>query len=288
MGTRQEIKFAEKRLARLVKHYTMYFEGMLHNAITIRNLPSDVPKRYFLRTLFKEGKIGEIEGKNEQLFLPASGVGIDIYGLPTDYNLIAPNGYTAHLPASQVKIYRINDMAYPIYPYLQEQARKVAELDMAIAQNLDAIKTATFFRCKDQKEVLSLQNASYARRIGATVIFGTEDMASSLEMFSTGATYYCDKLYELRKEIINETLNRMGTLTANDDKRERVQTAEVDASACATLCNINVIIDTFNYDAKIAGSPLRMELNTCLGDVLSDEGKDDTESNKDDRRDSDE
>lgn len=266
MSTKQEIRKAEVFLRRAENDYVTYFLNLAHNSITIEGLPDDVPKRYFLRVLFRDGKIGRYSG-NKELYLPVSGVGVDIYGLPTQYILTGFNGFVHTANANEVGILRLNDLAYPLLPYLKMQARKLAEIDSAILQNLNAVKTMTVFECKDQSILLSLQNASKAVQTGALCAFTTKNLfGDNVKVHETGATYLCDKFTELRKEIMNETLSRLGVMTANQDKRERVQEAEVNATVGVTVDNVYIMIDTFNYDAKVAGINLRMKLNSVTED----------------------
>lgn len=259
MSTKQEIREAERYLRNRENMYCQYFLNLAHNSITIEGLPNDVPKRYFLRVLFKEGKIGHYNG----VYLPASGVGVDIYGLPTEYVLVGYNGVTYTASKDDVGILRINDLSYPLYPFIKAQSKVLAEIDSAILQNLNAVKTMRVFECKDQSVLLSLQNAWKAIKVGALCAFSTKGMfEDSVKVHETGAEYLCDKFSELKKEVMDETLTRIGVMTANTNKRERVQSAEVNATVGVTIDNVYIMIDTFNYDAKVAGLPLRMKLNS--------------------------
>lgn len=279
MSTKQEIGFAEKYLKQRTNDYVQYFLNIAHNSIVIDGLPINVPKRYFLRVLFKEGKIGHYNG----LYLPASGVGVDLYGLPTEYVLYAYNGVSFTAESKDVGILRINDLSYPLYPYIKMQSRLLAEIDGAIRQNLTAVKVMRVFECKDQSTLLSLQNAWKAVQVGALCAFETKgQIVDKVNTHDTGAEYLCDKFIELRKEIMNETLRRLGIMTANTDKRERVQSKEVDACVGETIDNVYVMIDTFNYDAKVAGLPLRMRLNLRTEDyyALNEGQKERTENDR--------
>ena len=83
-------------------------------------------------------------------------------------------------------------------------------------------------------------------------------------MYSTGAQYLCTDLMQDRQKIINETLAHIGISSANTDKAERVQGIEVTASQGNALASIDVLIDTFNHDAEIAGLDIRLVGNTSL------------------------
>lgn len=281
MSTKQEILKAERRLEQYRNDYMTYFLSLAHNSIIVENLPREIPKRYFLKVLFKQGKIGHIKGEDKELYLPASGVGVDIYGLPTDYILTGYNGFVHTARAEEVDILRINDLAFPLYPFLQMQSRKLAEIDASIFQNLNAVKTMRMYEVKDQSTLLSMQNAEKASSTGASCIFVTKGaLKENVIVHETGAEYLCDKLTELKKEIMNETLIRLGIMTANTNKRERVQTAEVNATVGQTIDSIYIMIDTFNYDAEIAGLNLRMRLNSVTEEYyqLSNQNKEGTEN----------
>lgn len=259
MSTKQEIRYAEKYLKQRQQYYMTYYLSLAHNNIVIDNLPNDVPKRYFLRVLFKEGKIGHYNG----LYLPASGVGVDIYGLPTDYVLTGYNGIVYKASEKDVGILRLNDLSYPLYPYLRSQSEMLANIDGSIMQNLAAVKTMTIYECKDNATLLSLQNVHKASITGALAAFVAKDaFKDNVIDHPTGATYLCDKFTELKKEIMDETLRRLGVMTANTNKRERVQSSEVNATVGEVIDSIYIMIDTFNYDAKIAGLDLRMRINS--------------------------
>ena len=85
---------------------------------------------------------------------------------------------------------------------------------------------------------------------------------SKLSCTNTGAQYLIDKLQEARQRVINETLARLGVASANTEKRERVQSTEVNASLGYAVDSVAVEVDTFNYDAEQGGLDIRMKTNT--------------------------
>lgn len=264
MSTKQQIITAGAFERQARHEYEMYFLGILHNAVNVVNLPGDIPKRYFLRTLFESGKIGYGNG----LYLPVSGSGVDMYGEPTHYTFTAENNVSFTKPAKDCVILRINDQSYPVYPFLKLRARQLAEIDTSISQNMFACRTQAVYECADNASLLSLQNAYRARKLGADVIFATNAMINEtkLTVHNTGAEYLCDKLYELRREVFDDTLTRLGFMTSNTDKRERVQSAEVNATIGTAYDNIYVMIDTFNHDAETGNLDIRLELNGAIRD----------------------
>lgn len=262
-NTRIARKEAQRKRQYYFDSYMSRFIALFHNCVVIENA-DNLPKRYLLRTLRQRGRIAY--DKETGLYLPCVDMGIDVYGLPTMYQLIGYNGFTVQRTPDEVVILRANDISLPIEVYLKQQITKIVEFDMAIEQNLDAIKTMTIAEVKDQASLLSLANEYENRRLGATVVFKQKTSApdSELKIQSTGATYLIDKLLEARKEIINETLSSIGISVANTDKKERVQTMEVIASQGFALDSLNTLVETFNYDAKQGGLAIRLRGNTSL------------------------
>ena len=54
----------------------------------------------------------------------------------------------------------------------------------------------------------------------------------------------------------------------NTYKKERVQSAEVEASNFYTIDSINTLIDTFNYDADFGDIDIHLVPNTIVTSVL--------------------
>ena len=176
------------------------------------------------------------------------------------------SGLTMMRDASEVDILRANDLCYPIENYLEVQIEKIIDFDMTIRQNLDAVKTMTIVEVQDRPTLLSLANKYEAKQIGATVVFenSSANVNGNTNVYSTGAQYLCTDLMQDRQKIINETLAHIGISSANTDKAERVQGIEVTASQGNALASIDVLIDTFNHDAEIAGLDIRLVGNTSL------------------------
>ena len=263
-STKKALKDAIRKRLDYENDYRSLFSMLYHNSIIVENLPNDLPKRYLLRVLKNKGGIAY--DKETKVFLPFVKKGIDMYGLPTGYTLIGYNGITFQREPEQVVILRANDLEYPLECYIENQVAKIVDYDLAIEQNLEAIKTMTIAEVPDQASLLSLVNLQTAKRIGATVAFVNKKSmtGSELKTQSTGAEYLIDKLRQDRKECMNETLSTIGINVANVDKRERVQDAEIRASQGFALDCISTLVETFNHDAELGGLEIRLRANTSL------------------------
>lgn len=263
-NTRNSVKEAIIKRQKYENDYRSLFSMLFHNAVVVENLPEDLPKRYLLRVLKNKGGIAY--DKQTKVFLPYTKIGIDIYGLPKKYTLIGYDGTVLTRDAKDVVILRANDLEYSLELYIENQVKKLVDYDMAIEQNLEAIKTMSFAQVADQAQLLSLSNLQNAKRIGATIVYVNKSALTGTEtkVMPTGAEYLIDKLRQDRKECMNETLSTIGINVANVDKKERVQDAEIRASQGFALDCISTLIETFNHDAEIGGLKLRLKGNTSL------------------------
>lgn len=265
INTRDARREAERKRERYKNNYMADFAMLFHNAVVVENLPNDLPKRYLLRILLTKGGIAY--DKQTGLYLPFVEKGIDVYGLPQSYDLIGFNGYIlSERKPEEVVILRANDLKYSIEEYLLQQVNKLVDYDLAIEQNLEAVKTMTIAEVQDESQVLSLANEIQSRRIGATIVVKNKNAMAGAEIkvSKTGAEYLVDKIRQDRKEVLNETLAKIGINVANVDKRERVQNAEIRASQGYALDSLSCLIQTFNHDAELGELKIRLKGNTSL------------------------
>lgn len=249
------------------------FSMLFHNCVKIENLPTELPKRYLLRQLLRRGAIAY--DKITSMYLPFVAMELNQYALPVRYTLYGYRGMNVQREAKDVVILRANDIQYSLLEYFNQQANLIAKYDVAIEQNLEAIKVASLIKVNSKETLLSLANADYARQIGASIVFTdkTLNLDSTLTCAQTGAQYLVDKLQEARRIVLNETLSVIGISTANTDKRERVQTMEVLSSLGFAKDCLNTLVDTFNYDAEMGGLEMRFKPNTAINDTnIQNEG----------------
>lgn len=261
---------AEKLRNAEIDSYTTQFLSLAHNSVKIDNLPDDLPKRYLLSTLFKHGQIAY--DKQTGLWLRAIGTGVDVYGLPKEWQLFGANGFTVRRRPDEIVVCRLNDLSKPLLPFIETQARKLVDIDTALAQNLDAIRTMSIAEVADEAQLLSLVNEYEARRLGATIVYKNKNAMTpadtAIKVQSTGAEFLLDRLYVYRTDVFNETLARIGTISANADKRQRVQGMELISAQGYAIDSLYVMTDTFNHDAELGGLDIRLSANTSLQELM--------------------
>lgn len=274
-NTKLERRKAELRRQILTNSYIQRFCNLFHNCVEVENAPDicidvnkntfiQIPKRYLLNTLLRSGAIAH--DKQTDMYLRFTKEGINAIGLPRRYILYTYDGTILTRNADEVDILRSNDLEYPMFEYIEIQTSKLVDIDMAIQQNLDAVKTMSIMKCDNEQQIMTLVNLQETRRIGSTIAYVSKPQFkdSKLEVQTTGAQFLCDKMQELRTQTLRETLSNLGFSVSNEDKKERVQSAELDTLNKHGLDAINVLVDTFNYDAEYSGLKIRLKANTEL------------------------
>ena len=186
-NSKENRKVAERRIQNYIDYYINYFSELFNNSVTIENPPSipadyksnkeiELPKRYLLGLLRSFGGIAY--DKITGMFLRYTKRMLDVYGLPKSYQLYGYNGYIDERDPEDVVILRANDLEYAIDDYIQIQSRKLAEIDLAIHQNLDAVKTMTIVVADNEQQVNTLVNLQESRRLGASAVYVSKNNIS--------------------------------------------------------------------------------------------------------------
>lgn len=244
------------------------FVILLHNAIKIENKPDGVPEEYILRVLFQDGRIAVYNG----MWLHAAATGrVTLYGKSTQYNLRGDNGTSFLVNAAEIALIKSNAYESSIYQYLETSSAMIASAKVAMIQNIKASQRAKLLIADSPETSKSIKRVVDEIDKGKPVVIFKETLSGNLQTEDMAITYQAEKYSEIAKEIRDEVLTRLGILSANTNKRERVQSAEVYASVGEAYDSINVIIDTFNRDAERQQIPTRLKLNASIQDLYLDD-----------------
>lgn len=258
-------------------YYEEYF-NLLSNAVTVEGVSSSV-ERFIKTAMIECGSVG-YDGLSDQWAL-VYGEGINEHGNPTYLDFVFLNGKTFRRPAfydpSEFGAYRIlaNPSGFAMAEEIERATSFMADCDVAIAQNVDATKTPFFVQCKSPEMRLSVQQAMEQRRRGEPVIIVSEEFGEGVKTVPLTVPYVADKILEIRDAERDKLLNKLGIMSANINKRERVQVGEVNATVGQCEDYIYTWIDTFNKQCESFGLPFKMKLNGSLEllyDNSTDEG----------------
>lgn len=264
--------------------FSRYYEylNLLMNAVKIIDKGSGDPLPYVdetfaKRALFENGSVGY--DKITKQFYYVYGLGLDDYGRPTSLVLVTANGKSisrrAYYDKDDDGAYKIDALPLPnltMGAIIAETTDFMANCDLAMRQNLEACKTPYIVVCRNDDLRLSFEQAIQQKQEGQAALVVSEELGDGLKAINITTNFLVDKFRESRDAERDTMLNKFGILTSNVGKRERVQSAEVNATLGQATDYIYLLIDTFNKQCESYAIPYEMEFNGSMEEIyLADE-----------------
>ena len=252
-----------------------YF-NLLMNAVKVVSAQGEASINYeeetFLkRGLFENGSMGY--DKITKKWYYVYGIGLNDDGDPTELCFVTANGKTFTRPAyydnKDDGAYKVD--ALPINMSMSQMIKATTDFmincEMAMKQNLEACKTPYIVVCKNENLRLSFETALQQKQTGQAVVVVSEELGDGLKAVDIGVTYLVDRFAEARDTERDTLLTKLGILTANIDKKERVQSAEVNATLGQASDYIYMLIDNFNKQCDSYGLPYKMVFNGSMEEI---------------------
>lgn len=139
--------------------------------------------------------------------------------------------------------------------------------DVVIWQNLNAVKTAKVITVQNPDTLLSLKHAMRKIQAGVPIVEVSAALADALKAIDVSTPFIADRIGEFKRTIKDELLIRIGTMSANTTKRERVQATEVNATVGQCEDYIYSLIDNLNAQFEAFNLPLKARLNNSLEEL---------------------
>lgn len=261
------------------------FKGLLFNAFNIEGLNYDA-ERAFKNLIIENNRVGYIPADGIVGQASEEDIDIDIYGNSRLIRFNFPNGKTfkrfnlrvpvQNTPVGTYGAYLIKGLpagiAYSEIIYKSVDIMKLC--DTIIWQNLNAVKTSKIITVKDHDAILSIKHAVRKIQAGVPVVEVSPSLTEALKAVDVSTPFIADKIGEFKRQIKDELLIRIGTLTANITKRERVQATEVMATVGQCEDYIYALIDNLNKQFKSFGLSLKATLNNSLEELYTDTDND--------------
>ncbi len=251
-----------------------YF-NLLVNAVKVVSAQDEAinyeVETFIKRGLFENGAMGYDKLTSQWYYV--YGQGLNEYGNPTAFIMVTANGKTFTRPAYYENVeegaYKVD--ALPVTMSMAQLIKECTDFmtncDLAMRQNLEACKTPYIVVCKNEDMRLSFEQALQQKILGQACIVVSEDLGDGLKAVDIGVNYLVDKFAEARDTERDTLLTKLGILTANTDKKERVQSAEVNASLGQASDYIYLLIDTFNKQCESYGIPYKMKFNGSMEEI---------------------
>lgn len=252
-----------------------YF-NLLLNSVKITGVT--YPQECFIkRQLFEEGSVGYDRPVDLWAQVAAAGAELNALGNPTKLELFSLNGKSyqkrAYYEPNERGAYKIDVLPspYSMASMIRSTTDIMYECDLAAVQNLKGSKAPVIIVCRDEDLQLSIQQAIQQQQQGYPVVVVSPDIAENIKTVDMASNLILDQITIYRDHERDELLNKIGTMTANINKRERVQVGEVDATIGKVVDYSYSIIDTWNKQMETYGLPFKMEFNGSMEDLYADE-----------------
>lgn len=253
--------------------YRRQLVNMAINAVKIDGLPDDTPASFVMLGMITQGCAGVITDAPEAVrgWYLASPVEFAAphSDAPTRAAFSYFNGrivaelplkpYTDKTPCGAV--IRANPSMFPIIRDIAKTADECARIDAAILVNISTSSTAPIV-VAEKETAEQIKTALKRRNLFEPYTVVSESIGAALsKSINMAAPFIADKLNDLHGQRWSEQLRRLGVVGQSDYKRERVQTAEVNAGVSEVIDWVYTLIDTANSDARRAGVPVTFSFN---------------------------
>ena len=219
----------ERETIRLTKYYQM----LALNRYKWENLPNGIESRYIEQMLFDNGECALFDHPDLGLCVlrSSSRENLNIYGEPTKLSL---TGFNEHRTVMMDECVRImnNDLALPTLPDIVYYARRMAEIDDIIMQNLRQQRVPYLF-ATDENNSFSMKSLYDRMYQGEPAIFIDKEMLKgepeNIMVIPTTAPYLVDKLQIQKQEMERELLTFLG-INNTLEKKERLIVDETNSN----------------------------------------------------------
>lgn len=270
---------------------TLYEKRYLYQLIFSRfkfGLPKDWNLNFFRFWLFSWGSIAVMYTREYGwICAPYSVSQINMYWNPKE--IVITNSYLANPKYGVIGvnsgIIKLFDDYGGMDDIVRHYAVKLAQIDRCIDVNLMNANVTKYFEARNKKHAQEIKDLYAQSTQGEPLVIANESVTKGKQIETLykdiKSDYIVNDLLQSKRTIINEFLTKIGIANANYDKRERLNTDEVNQNNEETKAMINVIYDNIKEGIAeinaISGLGITVEL-TERGDS-NDTATDDTVRN---------
>ena len=193
---------------------TQYYQMLALNRYKWENLPNGIESRYIEQMLYDNGECAMFDHPDLGLcaLRSSSRENLNIYGEPTKLTVTGFNEHRTIMMDDCVRILN-NDLGLPTLQHIVYYARRMAEIDDIIMQNLRQQRVPYLF-ATDENNALSMKTLYDRIYQGEPAIFIDKEMLKgepeNIMVIPTTAPYLVDKLQIQKQEMERELLSFLG------------------------------------------------------------------------------
>ena len=199
-----------------------------------KNLPEEIDSRFLEWCLFYDGMAiffkDDITEKFVCIQVMPSGQ-FNMYRIPKERTAYAVNGYqNSDLNENNSVIIYNNLLRKPSVQDIEIYSKKLTNIDLTLNVNVNAQKTPIAIIC-DETQRLTFQQLYQNYAGNMPFIFGDKGLnLDNVKSINTQADYKGEELNKLKTDIWNEALTYLGVSNVQYQKKERINTEEINRS----------------------------------------------------------
>ena len=199
-----------------------------------KNLPEEIDPRFLEWCLFYDGMAiffkDDITEKFVCIQVMPSGQ-FNMYRIPKERTAYAVNGYqNSDLNEHNSVIIYNNLLRKPSVQDIEIYAKKLTNIDLTLNVNVNGQKTPIAIIC-DETQRLTFQQLYQNYAGNMPFIFGDKGLnLDNVKSINTQADYKGEELNKLKTDIWNEALTYLGVSNVQYQKKERINTEEINRS----------------------------------------------------------
>lgn len=266
-------------------HYMRYLQLLTYQLFKWEGLPDSVDESYLEKELHRKGYVAFYQDRNIG-FIAVEGAksgGIDHYGHSRAFTAASPS-YRAKFKLVNYDdvenkdfeygvLIKNNDLEYPTTPSLNMFALELMNISSVISTNVNAMRTPVLIKGSDN-QLLSLRQLYQKWNDGTPVVFGDKGLDNNiLEVLKTDAPFVADKLHTLKAGMWNELMTFLGIKNANQEKKERMITAEADSNDEQILSSGNRMLKSRQEASRIINNLYGLNTSVTYRQEILDELK---------------
>ena len=258
--------------------FNHYFYSLLDIAINSfewKGLPEEIDQRFLEYILNTQGYALFYEDVIADCFVAASaalGGTLNIYYVPTYRRAYAPNGYNYEVSADKSVIIYNSYLRTPTYASIMFYSRKLYEIERTIDTEIYTARTPAIVLCEESQR-LTMENLFMKYDGNVPLVFGNKSMDTNgikvLDLKPGDKGEKLERLYAMKRKYWYEALAYLGVDSANEEKRERLITAEVEKGNSITNMMRNTRLNARKDAAKQINNMFGLELEPVYRDISS-------------------
>lgn len=230
-------------------------------------MPEQWPKDYFLLNLFCGGEICITDTALGVIPLRCGHSGLNVYEEPT--RAIIANPILGSLEpeiGTDCVLIRINYDYSGVMPIIDRYAGLLAMCDSSLAVTLMNSKVAFVGMASSKAQANTMKKMYDDISMGKPAVFVNGDAVNQEKFFFNNVrqNFVGEEIMRVKRMIVNDFLTEIGLDNANLDKRERLNTDEVNANDEEIKNNVQHWIDNIREGFKEANSLYGLNLDVKL------------------------